>query len=843
MPRIFLTILCCVLFSISQATIIRGRITNEQQTPLPYASIFIKGTTTGTTTNADGIYQLDIPAGTYTLVCQYMGYRKLERQITVTEQEQNVHFALQPVSMQIKEVVVKSGGEDPAYAIIRAAIKKRNYYRHQVSEYTCNDYIKGMFKMRNVPEKVLGKKIEKKDMGLDSTGQGVIFLSESMTKVDYQEPDKIKVEVLSARQSGGGFGFSFPAFIDFYDNNVTAVVTQFSKRGYISPIAENALLYYKYQLEGTFRDDGKTVNQIKVIPRRKFEPLFQGTIFITNDDWRIHSADLLLTQDYQLEIMDTLRIRQIHVPVNHEVWRTKDQVISLSIKQMGFDMVGSFVNVYSNYNLHPNFEKKHFNNTIMRYDTAFDKKLLAYWDSIRPVPLEKEEVRDFHVKDSTAQAERDSARSTRTLDTLRQQQKAVGAWDVLWKGVKHNYYFQRDTGIYSHQLSMRSLLRQLEYNTVEGLVLSVEPELNLHLSKEQELKIIPFVRYGFSNAHLNAWTYIQWIQESRINKRIGRNTWTLGGGKRVSQLNRDEPISPLENEVYTLFLKENYMKLYESKFTTLNFMRRFENNSFLKLGVRYEDRTPLENTTDFVFFKNSKKAFLPNHPYELADIPFNRNQALVAELGFSFQPGQKFIELPDRRIAFGSKYPVFGITYTKGIHGVAGSDADFDKWQFQIRDNMNLKLFGEFQYLFRVGGFLNDRHVDIPDFQHFNGNQTFYNINYLNSFQLAPYYKYSTTAPFYATANVEHHFNGLLTNKIPLLNRLKWNLVAGSNAFYVDKDKNYVEVFAGLENIFKLLRVDVIAGYQSKDATRIGVRVGFGGLFGGLIRPQVNPEP
>lgn len=843
MPKTALTVFFSILFNLAQATVIRGRITNEQQTPLPYATIFIKGTTTGTTSNAAGQYQLDIPAGTYTLVCQYMGYRKLEKQVTVTGTEQTFDFALQPVSMQIKEVVIKSGGEDPAYAIIRAAIRKRDFYRHQVSEYTCNDYIKGMFKLRDVPEKFFGKKLDKKDMGVDSAGQGVVFLSESMTRVDYQEPDKVKVEVLSARQSGGGFGFSFPAFIDLYDNNVTAVITQFNKRGYISPIAENALLYYKYQLEGTFQEDGKTVNKIKVIPRRKFEPLFSGYIFITDDDWRIHSADLLLTQDYQLEIMDTLRIRQIHVPVNNEVWRTKDQVITMSIKQFGFDMVGNFVNVYSNYDLHPNFQKKHFDNIIMRYDTAFDKKLLAYWDSIRPVPLEKEELKDFRVKDSTAQAERDSARSSRTLDTLRKHQKPVRFTDVFWGGIKHNYYFQRDTGIYSHQFGLKGLIKQLEYNTVEGLVLSVEPELNLNLSRSQELKIMPFIRYGFSNTHLNAWTYLQWKQESRIHNRIGENTWLLGGGKRVSQFNHDNPISPLENEFYTLFLKENYIKLYENYFTTLQFTRRFENNSFLRLGVRYEDRTPLENTTDFVIFKNSKKALLPNHPYELADIPFTRNQALVAEVGFSFQPGQKFIELPDRKIAFGSKYPIFGVTYTKGIHGVAGSDADFDKWQFQIKDNMNLKLFGEFMYRIRVGGFLNDKHVDIPDYQHFNGNQTFYNINYLNSFQLAPYYRYSTTAPFYATANVEHHFNGLLTNKIPLLNRLKWNLVAGSNAFYVNQDNNYVEVFGGLENIFKVLRVDVIAGYQSKDATRVGVRVGFGGLFGGMLRQQTTPEP
>lgn len=830
----FLSVLYC------QAGVIRGKITNERHEPLPFATVFVKGTTTGTTSNADGQYQLELPDGNYTIVCQYMGYNKTEKKVTISGTEQLIDIVLSAQSLQIREVVVKSDGEDPAYAIIRAAIKKRDFYRHQVKEYTCNDYIKGMFKLRNVPESILGKKIDKKDMGVDSSGKGVVFLSESMTKVAFREPDQVKVEVISARQSGGGFGFSFPAFIELYDNNVTAVITQFSKRGYISPIAENALFYYKYRLEGVFQDDGKTVNKIAVIPKRKYEPLFSGYIFITDDDWRIHSADLLITQDYQLELMDSLQIRQIHVPVNNEVWRTKDQVISISIKQLGFDVAGNFVNVYSNYDLQPNFPKKYFDNTILRYDTAFDKKLLAYWDSIRPVPLEKEEVQDFHEKDSIALANKDSLQSLRQLDTLRKNQKRVKLWDVLWSGANHRYYFRRDTGIYSHQVGLKGLIQQLEYNTVEGLVLSVEPTVSFNLSKEQTLRISPNIRYGLSNTHLNAFTDITFIKDGRLAGHYGLNTWTVSGGKRVSQFNREEPISPIANEFYTLLLKENYSKLYESRFGAISFKRRFESNAVVSAGLTYEDRIPVENTTDFVIFKDSRKSFTPNHPYELAAIPFEKNQALVLDLGFSFQPGQRYIALPDRKIPIGSKYPTFSVGYSKGINKIAGSEADFDKWKFHINDQMNLKLFGEFFYNIGVGGFLNSKHVDIPDYQHFNGNQTFYNTKYLNSFQLAPYYKYSTIAPFYATANVEHHFNGLLTNKVPLLNKLKWNLVAGSNAFYVNSENNYVEVFAGLENIFKLIRVDVIAGYQSQDKTKIGVRVGFGGLLGGMVnsRPQ-----
>ncbi|SKC94602.1 CarboxypepD_reg-like domain-containing protein [Chitinophaga ginsengisegetis] len=827
---------CIFISSYCQAIAVKGRVTDDKDQPLPFATVFIKGTTTGTTTNAAGQYQLDLAPGQYTVVCQYIGFKRTELPLNVNASTQILDFHLQPVNMQIKEVVVKANGEDPAYAIIRQAIKKRHFYQEQVKEYTCMSYIKGTIGMKNVPGRFMGQKIDKKEMGVDSTGQGMIFLSESVTKISARLPDKIKLEVISSRKSGGGFGLSFPAIISFYDNNVSAVITQMGPRGYISPIAENALAYYKYRLEGTFTEEGKTVNKIQVIPRRKQEPLFSGYIFITDDDWRIHSTDLILTSEYQLELMDTLEIRQTHVPVTADIWRVKDQVMHISFNKFGFRMGGSFVNVYSGYNVHPDFPPKFFDNTFLKYDSAFDKQGHTYWDSIRPVPLETAEVKDYHEKDSTAKAARDSSFSRYHLDSLQRKQKPVKAMDVLWNGVKHKYYFRRDSSIQYHSLGVKGLLKSLKYNTVEGLVIALEPDLNIYTGEESSLRITPFLRYGLSNTHFNAYTQIDYSNRSKVQKRYGRNDWSLAGGKRVSQFNQDNPIDNIANEFYTLFLKENYMKLYENWFGKLRYTRTFQTNDRLSLGATYESRNPVENTTDFVIFKNDRKQFTPNHPYELANVPFEKHQALILDVDFTFQPGQQFVELPDRKIPFGSKYPTFKVGYSKGIPNVANSIVDFDKWSFSVQDNMNFKLLGEFRYRLGAGGFLNDRNVQIPDYQHFNGNQTFYNMKYLNSFQLAPYYQYSTTAPFYATANVEHHFNGLLTNKIPLFNRLKWNLVAGANAFYVNSDNNYVEVFGGIENILKMIRVDVVAGYQSKEDTRIGVRVGFGGILGNMVK-------
>jgi hypothetical protein len=149
---------------------------------------------------------------------------------------------------------------------------------------------------------------------------------------------------------------------------------------------------------------------------------------------------------------------------------------------------------------------------------------------------------------------------------------------------------------------------------------------------------------------------------------------------------------------------------------------------------------------------------------------------------------------------------------------------------------MNFKLAGQLSYRLDIGGFFNNSIVFVQDYRHFNGNQIIFAGKYLNSFQVAPYYANSTTASFYATGHLEHHFNGLLTNKIPLFKQLNWNLVAGANAFYVNADNNYVEVFAGLENILKIFRVDVVASYLNGNTGQVAFRIGLGGLLGGKIR-------
>jgi hypothetical protein len=836
---------------------VTGKVTDDKGNALPYASILVKGTTRGVTAGNEGRYALDLAPGTYTLVCQYVGYTRQEKTITVGKaagtEAPVVDFQLSPQQLSMAEVVVRPGGEDPAYAIIRHAIKRRRDYETPLDSFTCEAYVKTLIRSRKLPDRIMGQKVQpkdKQDMGVDSAGKGIIYLSESLTKVAFKRPNKLKLEVLSGRESGsGGFGFSFPVFINFYNNNVNALADQLSPRGFVSPIADGALNYYRYKFLGSYFEEGREINKIQVIPRRKFEPLFSGTIEIVEGDWRIHSLDLYLFKTSQLQILDTVEIRQIHAPIDADssasaagksIWQVKDQVVYFTFNILGFDAVGNFLDVYNDYDPAPRFHKKFFNNVFIRFDTAGNKKTKAYWDSIRPLPLEPDEKVNYTIRDSIYHYNRDSMGTRKNRDSLLHRQGPVTPWQVLVSGFDRSDYRQPRPLHYS----LEALLPTLEYNTVEGIDMKLNGSISRALKDGKgTLTFSPHLRYGFHNTRLNAWGELVWRRRNFTwngdDATSSRQTWSLSGGKRVSQYNPDNPISEWVNSLYTLLDRRNYMKIDENYFMQLSSTTRFDNGLRLNVTGLYEDRMPIGNTTNYSLVSIKDRVFTPNYPIlippagTMGSFPVH-NTAVLTSIDVQYQPGQQYIEFPQRKVSIGSKYPTMEFYYERGWDDILGSNANFDKWQFSVWDDVNFKLKGLLRFRFSIGGFLNSTSVYLQDYQQFNGNQTIVASEYLNSFQLAPYYANSTTNRFYAMGHLEHHFNGLLTNKIPLFRRLNWNLVGGANAWEVNRENHYEEVFGGLENIFKILRVDMVGSWLNGHYSQTGIRIGMDGLLGGM---------
>jgi hypothetical protein len=308
--------------------------------------------------------------------------------------------------------------------------------------------------------------------------------------------------------------------------------------------------------------------------------------------------------------------------------------------------------------------------------------------------------------------------------------------------------------------------------------------------------------------------------------------FNIAGGKKVFQFNNEAPISEVINTYYTLTRAQNFMKIYEADFFKLNYNTGIGNGLDFSGTIQYQNRQALSNLSDIASWnKLPKQALTPNHPVEFGSGPMLGHQALIISAGLSWLPGAKYIEYPDRKVNIGSDFPTFDILITKAIKGLFGSDANYTKWRFGLSDEVDLKLTGAFNYAFAVGGFLQKDKVFEPDQIHFTGNQVLLAGPFNETFQLAPYYKFSNTASLYGTAHIEYHLNGLITNKIPGFKKLNWFLVTGTNSLLMESNRFYYEYFLGLENIFKVIRVDYIRSNENGGMSNQGLR---------LVMPIVN---
>lgn len=812
MKPTILTLLFSVVFSTVYSQKIKGLITGSDGKPLPYATVYVKGNTQGTHANNEGKYSFKLPNGRHTLVCQYVGYHREEVEVTMENNDKEVNFVLKLQDITLGEAVIKTG-EDPAYAIIRNAIKKRTYYLDNPSRFQCRVYTKGLLRLRDYPKKFMGQKVDFEDG--DTSKQKIVYLSETISNYTVQRPKKEKTDVISSRVSGSsdGFGLSAPRFLSFYENNVL-IGNNLNPRGFISPIAENALHYYRYKLEGTFFEDSNLISRIKVTPRRKYEPLFSGYISIVEDDWRIHSLQLQVLKESQLELIDTLRIEQLYRPVDSKNWFISSQIIYPSVKMFGFDAFGSFVNVYSEIDMEPEFTAKTFNNTILKYHESSNKRSLDYWEQNRPVPLQEEEISDYRKKDSLQLARKDP----RYLDSLEKKRNKVTAMGLLVFGQTFTRERKRTS------VSFSSLIDIISFNPAEGWVVSPDltwsKRLDTTISGRKRISITPVIRYGFSNRHLNPYVTARYSFGKKYASQV-----TLSGGSRVFQFNNNSPIGETGNTLSCLLSEENRIKSYEARYLRGSFRKGIGDGLSWVVAFQFQDRRPLENTTDYTWRNKPDRAYTPNYPNEITNQNIERHQVFFTQLGLTWQPGARYIELPDRKINIGSKYPVFSLSYTRNFRNLFGSDADFSKWRLTIRDDINFRLAGTLRYRVAMGGFVDNDKVYLPDYNHFNGNISKFATEYLNSFQLLPIYQFSNISKFYTLAHIEHNLKGLLTNKIPGIRKLNIYLVAGGSGLYY-RLANYFEIFAGIDNILKQFRIDFVQSYLNGNAWQNGIRIG-----------------
>ena len=816
--------ICCLA-----QTGIKGSTKSESGEVLPFSTVYIKGTTNGTTSNSEGEFFLKIPPGSHTIVAQHVGYRVVERPVTVNSgQTIRLDFALNEQALQLKEVVVTAGDEDPAERVIREAIKKRKFYENEVSAFKTDAYLKGLFRLDKKPDKILGQKI--------TIDTGILYLSESVSEFSFELPDKVSERMISSKVSGNEQAFSFNRASDFNINPYEKFIDLNQERAYVSPIAPNAFLFYDYEWLGFFEENGKLINKIKVIPKRSTDPVFEGVVYIVEDEWRFHTIDLFVTKARGLEFIDSLKINQVFAPAEHDIWMPLSQKYSFRFGAFGFKGSGYYIGVYSNYEIEPNyeayretglyeekfgekkekdlFEKTDFTPEVLVVEEGSNERDSTYWKDIRPIPLTGVEVKDYQVKDSIRLVKE----SPSYKDSVDNETNKLTLGNIFLSGYTHS------NSIEEKYWSLPAVISIFQYNTVEGFVPEIQPTIWKQVDGRPKYWIRPAIRYGFSNEKFNAKFDASY---RKLDNKFTR--FYAGGGRYISQFDEAESITPFINSYVTLVEGDNFMKIFQKSYGYVRFQQELKNGILFSSRLEYAQRDTLTNTADFTWASEDKTDFTSNQPtnMELTETGFPKHQALILEATFRFRFKQTFATRPDRKFIYSSKYPEIFLTYKKGIKTL-GSDVDFDFVQVRVQDEMSFGLVGKSNYAVAGGAFLNDDALTFVDFRHFAGNQTSLSqVGKTMKFELLPFYQFSTTKPFFE-AHYEHHFNEFIFNKIPLVKKLNLQAVASANYLTNETIGNYVEVGAGIEHIFKFMRVDYYWAFRNTDFFGSGLRIGVG---------------
>ncbi|MBE7175925.1 MAG: carboxypeptidase-like regulatory domain-containing protein [Mucilaginibacter polytrichastri] len=806
---IFLWLMSGAVFAQENA-VLSGRIRDRSGKPVAFTSVYVKNTSNGTTANENGEYRLRLKPGRYTLLFRFVGYKQVSEEVEIAAQGLLLDVTLEPEMYTLNEIRV-GNGEDPAYPIIRRAIANRKKHRDEVKAYRVQVYIKGAQNLTRAPKKLLGFNVAEM-LDLDSTRTGTVYLSESESELNIQRPGKVREIMKASKVAGQNNAFSFnrssDLFVNFYENQQDwgALVS----RAMISPVADNALSFYRYKWLGSTEENGSVVHRIAVTPKSQDNPVFNGIIYISENGWRIYSLDLHAYKSAGIKVMDTLHVRQQFIPVSRNAWLPASLNLAFSGNLLGFSFNGYFLSVYRNYELNPRFPKGFFNGEVLKVGADVNQRDTTYWAENRPVPLSDAERIGYFKKDSISAIRK----SRRYLDSMDKVNNRFKPTNFLFAGhLIGNTYERRSVRIFP-------LIQTVQYNTVEGWVFQPKVSFLYGDSTLRLLSITPALRYGFGNRQFNANVDVFYRYDI-----VHQGTFHFAAGTDNVDLNSYHPVPYFSNTISTLFNKENRVKFYHNRYVRAATERELARGLTGSVELSYSDRRSLNNTS-FNTLRKSDRPFTSNNPFtpDQDTELFPHNQALKIGLSATFTPGQTYMTRPEGRFYQPPKYPSLKIDYEKGLP-VLGSDVNYDFFGAEIfKDRLNMGLIGNGAFSIQTGAFINKRSIYYPDYRHFMAVQSSSLSSIRNAFRYLPIYLYSTP-DHYLALHYEQNLGGSIFSHIPLLKKLNLEEIIGGGYLHNPQVDHYTEFYFGIKRA--IFRVEYGMGYRGSKRLDSGFRFAF----------------
>lgn len=799
--------------------------------PIEFMTLQEKGTTNGTITNLEGAFHLIIRSNS-TLVVSCVGYRTKE--IRVGSKSEKVHIQVVPNDYQLSEVVVKPKREhyrrrnNPSVELAKNVIEHRNdhplsdhdYYEAQRIErttYSFNNFTGALYKGWK-------QKFPKIDNYIDTAFSGSKILpvssDEKVERIYYRrKPNSLKTvlegqrhvgldEMLPADVVSKAQTECFPE-IDLDETSIYLFSNKF-----VNPLSKLGLGFYKYYILDTLAfDDGKRYIDLAFAPLVSQTFGFIGHLYVSTDStYFVKRLDWGVPPDINVNFVKNMHfvLEQDRLPDGTQFVVSKSFESEMNVIDVTSGLFAQREMRYGNY----------------RFDAPSAEVEKTILDANAPY-LETPELghRNAEFWHEAHAAVGDISRTEQVEVMLREmRERPFLKWSEriltwLFKGyVPTNYRIPLD----ENRFLYGPVTATASYNEFEGIRLRTGGCTTAYFNPHWYFS--GWAAYGLKD---NEWKGDARIEYSFKPKKNHFNEFPIHGLR--LEYNYDTKFLNLDPEAShdNFFLsvkRDDADKIaYERRFD-LTYIREFYGGFSYQLRARMMRHY---STSLAPFYSVGQERFLPY--YDLS----------YATLKLRYAPHETFMQMRVNRVNINHEHPIFQLQHSYAGKGILGSDFDFQRTDFQFDKRFWLSAFGYIDCQLKGGKVWTQSPYAMLVIPYANTGYTVqkYSFSQMNAMEFV--------SDQYAQWDLVYYLNGWVFNTIPLFKKLKWREVVSFRGYYGTlSDKNnpaarmadgvtlrnpdlfrlptdkpiytemdrgpYMEAAVGIENIFKILRIDYI---------------------------------
>lgn len=787
-----LAILVCGSLA-AQTTKVRGRVTDaDTGDPIPFAGIFFKGTSIGISTGADGYYSLETRDSTArTLVCYLLGYDTQEKEIKFGVFN-DADFALKVHDTRLSGASVKADNRKAKKLLANIEANRDRNNPEKRPYYECDIYSKVEMDLANAQERLQGRKIMSQfDFVFDYmdtsavTGRSYLpaLISETVSRRHHSlDPAVDGEQILGNRVSGVNpdnnlltqFTGSMHLKTNFYAPFINAFGLELP-----SPTKADGMLYYNYFIIDSLKIGGRKTYQVRYHPKDFISsPAFDGEMNIDAEDFALRSIHAKMKHGGNVNWLRDLALDAEYerLPDGSWFYRQDDILGDLSLTMADssrmVSVLGSRRMTYSN----PSFKSRKALNPsdgIVKVDPDANFRDDLWWESRRPFELSGKEQGIFNM-----------------VDRIKEQPLYKVAYDIV-STIVNGYY---DVG----PIGFGQVFKVVSANNLEGF----RPRFGMHTSTElsKKWRWSGYVAYGFKDRQFKGGLSYEYLFSKEPTSKL-----TLDAHYDVTQLGRAASQFTMDNILNSLWYgKQKLCPM--SEFSAL-----YEHEFNMDLNMAFSAAAKR-------WYAN---AFVPMITHDGTALSSVATNELHVQSRFSHEETVNRGHFIKKYVH--SRFPVLTIDLSGSVPGLRTNDWGYFRPELTVDWVADIPPLGKSKLRASAGTIVGQ--VPYPLLFMYGGNST--NLVNRNAFSCMDYFEFA--ADTWATLFWLHNFHGFFLGKIPLLKKLNLREeVELKMAYGTLRDQNsginaplvfpegmstlgnvpYVEISAGLSNIFKILRVD-----------------------------------